>query len=36
VVFDAAGFGATGFYIAAEKCFKGVGFFRAGLGVQDE
>ena len=36
VVLDAAGLGATRFHIAAEERFEGVGFFRAGLGVQDE
>jgi hypothetical protein len=36
VVFDAAGLGATGFDVGAEQRFEGFGFFRAGLGVQDD
>ena len=36
VVLDATGFGATWFDISTEQRFEGRGFFRAGLGLQDE
>ncbi|MNR49238.1 hypothetical protein D3C85_1685880 [compost metagenome] len=36
VIFDAAGLGTAWLDVGAEQRFEGFGFFRTGLGVQDE